>query len=131
VPNDYIELPISKKARYIRFTNYHVPTPYLAISDLRIFGFGQGEKPQRPDNFAGKRRIDRRVVDLNWSPVKNAQGYVVYFGIAPDKLYNSIMIYKDTILQLNSLNIKPEYFFEIEAFNENGVSERTSLIKPD
>jgi hypothetical protein len=33
VPNDYVELAQPRRARYVRFTNVHVPTPNLAISE--------------------------------------------------------------------------------------------------
>lgn len=129
VPNDYIELHSPQDARFIRFTNIHSPTPYVAISDLRIFGNGSGEKPSEPDNFSVERNMDRRTAELKWNSVKDAQGYMVYFGIQPDKLYSSVMVYKDTTYRLNSLNVKPDYFFAAEAFNENGISKRTNVIK--
>ena len=56
---------------------------------------------------------------------------MIYFGIAPKKLYNSAMVYNNTNYQLNSLNVKPDYYFAIEAFNENGISQRTSVVKTD
>lgn len=126
-PNDYVELESPQKARYVRFTNKHVPTPNLAISGLRIFGKGSGAKPSAPQNFVANRLEDKREASLQWSPVKDAQGYNVYFGIKPGKLYNSIMVYSDTTLQVSSLNIGPDYYFQIEAFNENGLSKRTPV----
>ena len=129
VPDDYVELLSSKKARFIRFKNIHVPTPYLAISGLRIFGNGFGAKPQTPENFLIDRKRDRRTAELKWNPVINAQGYMIYFGIAPDKLYNSAMVYSNSSYRLNSLNIKPDYYFAVEAFNESGISPRTSVVK--
>jgi beta-xylosidase len=131
VPNDYVELSAPKNARYIRFTNHHIPTPNLAISGLRIFGHGLGARPEKPIVFNVKRDSDRRDAVLKWSPVKNVQGYNIYFGIAPDKLYNSILVYADTTIQLKCLNVDVEYFFSIEAFNENGISQRTSIMKSD
>ena len=35
-PNDYVELAHPAKVRYVRYRNLHVPTPHLAISELRI-----------------------------------------------------------------------------------------------
>ena len=128
VPNDYVELATTRPARYVRFTNYHVPTPNLAISGLRIFGTGGGEKPSEVANFQVERGEDRRKARLSWDPVEGAQGYHAYFGIDRDKLYNSVMVYRDTTYQLNSLNVDPEYFFAIEAFNENGISQRSRVL---
>lgn len=49
-------------------------------------------------------------------------GYVLYWGIDPDKLNNSVMIYNQTTYELRALNKGVEYHFAIEAFNENGIS---------
>lgn len=47
-PNAYIELPEAVTARYVRYRNIDVPTPSLAISELRVFGLGHGKKPAAP-----------------------------------------------------------------------------------
>lgn len=47
-PNDYVELALPKSARYIRYKNIDIPTPNLAISELRVFGLGTGKAPQQP-----------------------------------------------------------------------------------
>lgn len=121
VPNDYVQLGKRLKARYIRYENIHVPMPHLSISDLRIFGLGHGEKPGAVQNFEAVRGEDRREAHLSWSPVEGAQGYNIRWGIALDKLYSSWLVYDDTTLEIRSLNTDQEYFFSIEAFNENGV----------
>ena len=60
---------------------------------------------------------DRREANLLWSPVPGADGYVVRYGIEPDKLYNSYIVYGKTTLYMHSLNVAPEYYFEVEAFD--------------
>ena len=129
VPNDYAELGIPQTVRYIRYQNIHVPTPNLAISGLRIFGIGPGKLPQTVKNFSVNRKIDRRDAMIAWDKQSNAQGYNVLWGIAPDKLYNSWMVYDINSLDLKSLSTDQIYYFSIEAFNENGVSSRTKVIK--
>ncbi len=129
VPNDYVELAIPKTVRYIRYNNIHVPTPYLAISGLRIFGTGQGKAPPPVKNFSVHRKPDRRDAMIIWNKQSNAQGYNVLWGIAPDKLYNSWMVYDKNLLDLKSLATDQVYYMSIEAFNENGVSEKTKVIK--
>ena len=131
VPNDYVELASPREARYIRFTNVHVPTPNLAISGLRIFGKGAGDPPAEVQGFRVDRQGDRREARLEWNRVEGAQGYHLYYGINSDKLYNSVMVYQDTTYQLNGLNVDPDYFFAIEAFNENGISERSLVVGDD
>lgn len=128
VPNDYVELGEPRLTRYVRFTSYHVPTPNLAISGLRVFGRGSGEPPAEVENFRATRDVDRRVAHLTWDAVPGAQGAHLYYGIRSDKLYNSVIVYKDAVYQLNGLNVAPDYFFSIEAFNENGISRRSGVI---
>lgn len=129
VPNDYIELSSGKKSRYIRFRNIHVPTSHLAISGLRVFGKGEGKKPGKVSRFTAERMEDERNALLKWEKQKNSQGYNILWGIAPDKLYSSWMIYDENELELRSLTKGQSYYFTIEAFNENGVSERVKTIK--
>jgi hypothetical protein len=66
---------------------------------------------------------------IAWDKQSNTQGYNVLWGIAPDKLYNSWMVYDGNFLDLKSLATDQTYYFSIEAFNENGVSSRTKVIK--
>lgn len=127
-PNDYVELAAPTSVRYVRYCNIDVPTPHLAISELRVFGQGFGKAPAAPKQLTVERQADRRDVQLAWTPVKGAQGYHVLWGIAPDKLYSSWMVYDKNELFMRSLTIDQDYYFCVEAFNENGVSLRSSVI---
>jgi hypothetical protein len=129
VPNDYVELDSPQTVRYIRFNNIHVPTPHLALSGLRVFGIGQGKAPQPVKNFSVKRQQDLRDALITWEKQPNCQGYNVFWGIAPDKLYSSWMVYDKNELDLKSLSVDQSYYFSIEAFNENGISTRTRPLK--
>jgi hypothetical protein len=131
VPNDYVELGTPQTVRYIRYKNIHVPTPNLAISDLRVFGIGQGKAPAIVQHFIVNRHTDRRDATITWDAQSNAQGYNILWGIAPDKLYNSWMVYGKNALELRSLAVNQSYYFSIEAFNENGVSERMKGVKAE
>lgn len=128
VPNDYTELTAPATARYIRFRNISAPTPWLSISDIRVFGKGKGTPPATVKNFTIRREADRRNASISWSAVSGCQGYNILWGIAPDKLYNSWMVYDKNSLSLRALNKMQAYYFSIEAFNENGVSKRTAPI---
>lgn len=121
-PNDYVELETPATVRYVRYRNIDVPTPNLAISELRVFGLGSGKAPRRPGKLTLDRHADRRDITIRWEPVKGAQGYNVLWGIAPDKLYSSWMVYDGTELLMKSLTTDQDYYFAVEAFNENGVS---------
>jgi hypothetical protein len=46
-------------------------------------------------------------------------------------LYNSVMIYSSNEYYLKALEKDKPYYFQIEAFNENGISPRTSEIKAE
>jgi xylan 1,4-beta-xylosidase len=52
-------------------------------------------------------------------------------GIAPDKLYNCIMIYGANEYWLKAMDNEVPYFFRIEAINENGVSQMSEIIKSE
>ena len=129
VPNDYVELGAPVKARYLRFNNIHVPTPFLSISGFRIFGKGSGKAPSAVKGFKVDRQEDRRDAMISWKAQKGAQGYNVFWGIAPDKLYNNWLIYDKNELDLKSLSADQTYYFAVEAFNENGVSKRSKPLK--
>jgi hypothetical protein len=129
VPNDYVELGIPETVRYVRYKNIHVPTPNLSISDIRVFGIGSGKKPTEVKNFTVKRAKDSRDAFVKWDKQPGAQGYNVLWGIAPDKLYSSWMVYDASSLEMKNLNAGQVYYFSIEAFNENGISKKTPVIK--
>ena len=128
-PNDYVELSVPQTARYVRYENSHVPMPNLAISDIRVFGKGSGKTPQKIKKLNLDRHTDRRDISISWNPVAGVQGYNVLWGIAPDKLYSSWMVYDDHELVLRSLNTGQNYYFAVEAFNENGVSGLSEIIR--
>ena len=71
----------------------------------------------RADLMAVRNEVDRRQADLLWQPVDGADGYVVRYGIERNKLYQSDMVYGKNALNINSLNVDPEYYFEVEAFS--------------
>lgn len=65
---------------------------------------------------------------LNWNIVPEAQGYIVRYGTAPDKLYNNFQVMEDTVLNIGSLNKNVTYYFTIDAFNENGVTPSSVTV---
>ncbi|SDK80028.1 F5/8 type C domain-containing protein [Salinimicrobium catena] len=128
-PHAYIAFETPTDARYVRYRNISTPNEYLAISGFRIFGKGYGKAPEAPENFQVHRQEDRRNADLKWDPVKGATGYVIYWGIEEDKLNNSVLIYGEPEYNLRALNIDQAYYSQVEAFNENGISQRTKIQK--
>jgi xylan 1,4-beta-xylosidase len=130
VPHDYIELKTPVEARYIKLENIHMPTGKFAISGLRVFGLGHGQKPDAVKKFVVLRtEEDKRSAWLKWEWNDRAYAYNIYTGIAPDKLYNCIMVHNANEYYYKGMDRILPYYFQIEAINENGVSERTPVIK--
>lgn len=126
-PHNYIELDQPIEARYIRYRHHYVPGKNLAMGDIRVFGLGRGKKPATVKGFTVVREADERNARISWKSVKGAQGYNVLWGVAPDKLYSSWMVYGDNSLDLRALTVGQKYYFAIESFNENGISQRVFL----
>lgn len=132
VPHDYIELPKPVPARYIKLENIHVPSGKFAISGLRVFGSGNGAKPDAVKEFVVLRtEKDKRSAWLKWSPVDNAYAYNIYLGNYPDKLYTCIMVHDANDYYYKGMDLKKTYYYRIEAINENGVSVSSKIVKAD
>ena len=130
VPHDYIAFEKPVQARFIKLENIHMPTGKFAISGLRVFGKGAGEKPAAVKQLIVLRtEKDKRSAWVKWSPDEKAWAWNIYYGTAPDKLYTCIMVHDLNEYWLKTLDSKSTYYFSIEAINENGVSEKTTPIK--
>jgi lysophospholipase L1-like esterase len=68
---------------------------------------------------------DKRSAWLKWGPVDNAYAYNLYMGVEPDKLYNCVMVHSANEYWLKTMDNEKEYYFAIEAINENGVGVRS------
>jgi hypothetical protein len=130
VPHDYVELTKPVQARFIKLENIHMPTGKFALSGFRVFGNGNGAKPDAVKNFIVLRtEKDKRSAFIKWRPVDNAFAYNIYYGIAPDKLYTSIMIHSNNEYWMKAMDSEKTYYYCIEAINENGVSEKSPILK--
>lgn len=130
VPHEYIELPSPVQARFIKLENIHMPTGKFAISGLRIFGNGNGEKPDSVKTFMVLRtEKDKRSAWIRWSPVENAFAYNIYYGTEPEKLYNCVMVHDQNEYWFKAMDSQQTYWFTIVAINENGVSEKLKTIE--
>lgn len=130
VPHEFVELSQPVQARYIKLENIHMPTGKFAISGLRVFGNGNGAKPAPVKTFMVLRtEKDKRSGWIRWSPVDNAYAYNIYYGTAPDKLYNCVMVHDVNEYWFKAMDSQKTYYFTIEAVNENGVSERFKTIE--
>lgn len=136
VPHDYIELETPAKARFLKLENIKIPSGKFALSGFRVFGKGQGKAPEMVQNFMvlradAKKFGERRSSWIRWQQNNEADGYVIYFGKSPDKLYGSIMVYGQNDYFFSGMDRTDAYYFQIEAFNNNGISKRTEVIKVD
>ena len=130
VPHDYIELREPLKTRYLKIVNEHVPSGNFAMSGFRIFGNGLGEAPAAVKNLKVERsKADKRNAMITWEPVKEAHAYNIYYGIAPDKLYNSITVLGDTMYDFRGLDKDTDYYFSIEALGESGRSPMSKVLR--
>lgn len=107
-------------ARFVKVVNVSTyDGAKFCIKDLRIFGTTPQMSTRKVEKFMAVRNpADRREANVIWEPQPGADGYVVRYGIEPDKLYNSYIVYDKNQLYMHSLNTAPEkYYFEVEAFD--------------
>ena len=130
-PNAYVELERPVRARYVRWEHVHVGAANLAVSDIRVFGNGDGRTPAMPRQLTAHRDRDERNATISWHAVPNVVGYNVRWGIAPDKLYQTYQRFHDqgTTLELRALTLGQQYWVAVESFDENGVSVLSAPVQ--
>lgn len=130
VPHDYIPLNKPVLARYLKLENVRIPSGKFAISGFRVFGHSATPPPQPVEDLTVLRtQKDKRSAWIKWRPADDATGYQLFYGVAPDKLYNAILVYNKNDYWLKVMDKEKPYYFQIEAFNEGGVSARTPVLK--
>jgi hypothetical protein len=130
VPHDYIQLLKPVHTRFLKLENIHIAAGHFAVSDFRVFGNASGAKPETVQMFRVNRsKADSRNARITWRKSDDAYGYNIYYGIAPDKMYNCITVYGENEYDFRGLDVETEYFFTVEALNESGISPRLSPIK--
>lgn len=131
-PHDFIVLDKAVKAHYLKVTNIHTPSGTFAISDLRVFGKGNGKKPTIATGLTIDRNPkDRCSVLLKWKGDTKATGYNIRFGRTPDELFQNFQVYGTDTLEINSLSNQWDYYFVVDSFNENGITKGTDIKKID
>ena len=109
-------------ARYLRLSEMAVPYGQNpCVSGLRVFGLGNGGKPDAPV-FTATRMGDLDMI-VQIKEQSNTLGYNVLFGSSPEKLYHSSMVFAAGSHRVGALIKGREYFVRVDAFNENGVTE--------
>jgi hypothetical protein len=118
------------KARYIRIENVHSPNgANFSISDLRVFGSGNGKSPEQVSGVETLRdAADPRRVNVRWAPADGAEFYIVRLGTSPNVLSQNYQVYDGTTsAEIRSLNVGVSYWATVGAVNENGVTVGTKL----
>ena len=132
LPHDYIELKKPVKARYIKLTNRHVPDGTFALSGLRVFGSARGALPKAVDKLRITRSdTDRCIVKLKWQTSPGTVGYTIRYGNRQGKLYHFYQVFDSDSLIIGSLNRFENYYFTIDAFNENGITKGAKIVHVD
>ncbi|EOS38356.1 hypothetical protein C808_02557 [Lachnospiraceae bacterium M18-1] len=114
------------KVRYLRLTVIEIPYHQnVCISGLRVFGIGNGQKPVAPEFTAD--RINDLDMEVKLEDT-GAVGYNILWGHTPDKLYHSYMVFS-TKKRVGALVKGQQYYVRVDAFNENGITEGTKIVR--
>ena len=133
MPHDYVQLDTPLTLRYLKVTNQGiVPAGSLfAISDLRVFGPAPGIAPAAAPAFTVTRCADSRDMELSITPVSDAEGYYIRFGVNPDLLYTHIQVMHDQLtdapFRIGCLNRHSTYYVTVDAYNNSGVTKGTQI----
>ena len=134
-PHVFDRLGSPVKARYVRAIFLSVPDGRVAVSGMRVFGRGASLPPaavtissvlRDPNDFC--------TATIRWSEAAGATGYVIRFGESRDKLYQSQEILTGTEVIIHRLDRDRDYFFAIDAFNQNGLGAAgpvATFVKPE
>ena len=95
-----------------------------------VQGSGGGKKPEATELTATRNPDDRRTAKLSWEPVKGAQGYVIRYGTAKNRLFLERTI-RDTGVTLNTMNTNAPYYFSVTPFNESGFGKESNIVRQE
>jgi hypothetical protein len=123
-PHHYAQLEKPVRARYLRLTNVHTPGGgKFAVSDLRVFGVGDGPAPAPVEGVQVQRDSgDRRKVTVSWGPSDGAIAYLVRYGIETNHLNQHDLVRGGDAMSITlyGLNREPGYHFAVDAINDAG-----------
>ncbi len=118
--HDLVVIEEGVEVQYVRLTILEVPYQQNpCISGFRVFGIGDGTKPEIPEYKA----TCENDLDLMVKIAKSdAVGYNILWGSTPDKLYHSYLTYQNT-QRIGALVKEREYYVRVDAFNESGITK--------
>lgn len=129
LPHDLYVTETGMQLRFVKLTVLEIPYGQPpCISGLRVFGLGDGKKPEVPE-FRVMRQtdLDMAVIIQASDASPDAVGYNILWGNSPEKLYHSYMIFGKTEQHIGSLVRGQSYYVRVDAFNESGITEGTVL----
>jgi hypothetical protein len=128
--HDYTQLPQPLQARFLRLVNVHTPAGGLfSVSGFRVFGNGLGDAPAQVQGIVARREpADSRQMQVSWPPVKDADFYIIRYGVAPDRLFNNYQVYGARRFDVNSLNDGVAYYVTVDAVNDSGVTQGAQVV---
>ena len=119
--HDLIVRSDGMQLRYLRLVIREVPYGQKpCVSGLRVFGRGNGERPEVPSYQAV--RAGDLDFDVTIEKNSSAVGWNILWGQSPDKLYHSYMVFKPE-QRIGALVKGRNYYVRVDAFNENGITE--------
>ena len=125
----YLILNEEYEVRYLKVTALELPyDEVFALSGLRVFGKGKGEKPAAVNNVKTERSEDGRDCKVTFAKADGAMGYQIRYGCEKDKLYSSYLVYDKNEVLITTLNGKQKYCLTVDSFNENGVTYSEEII---
>jgi hypothetical protein len=92
------------------------------VRDLRVFGSGLGRPPAEVRGAVVQREKAEVRARISWPAAEGAEGYVVRWGRAPDKLYLSQDVRGGTEAVIECLTGGRDYWFVVDSFNDSGVT---------
>lgn len=131
MPHELVVLDSPVNTRYIRIKNTKNMEGKFSLYDFRVFGNGLGELPRESADIKVDRdENDNRIIRLNWKMENNATGYIVRWGVKKDQLKNAKMVYENSF-EGRFFNRDSEYYFSVDTFNENGITNGTQVLKAE
>lgn len=118
--HDFIVREEGIRVSYLKLTIYEVPYGQKpCISGVRVFGTGNGDKPEVPVYEAERiGKLDMKIT----AESEGAVGFNILWGHRPDKLYHSCMSFENTTV-IGALIKDAPCFVRVDAFNENGITK--------
>lgn len=127
-PHELVVLDKPVDAHHVRVVNDRALDGSFSVFDLRVFGEAKGKAPAAVSGFKAVREEgDPRAFSFGWTPSEGADGYILRWGTAPDRLIHSAVIYADSY-EARYFNRDSKYYFTLTPFNECGEGPTTETI---